>query len=76
MAYTYGKALGEGYGRNDPAGDVNSAYQDPRNRRANRGRYGFDVTHNAVINYVYELPIFRHSKGLYKAFWADGRRAA
>src|SRR5205085_9941139 len=25
---------------------------------------GFDVTHNAVINYVYDLPIFRHSKGL------------
>lgn len=67
LAYTYGKALGEGYGRNDPAGNVNSVYQDPRNRRANRGRYGFDVTHNAVINYVYELPIFSRSTGLLKA---------
>jgi len=66
LAYTFSKALGEGYGRNDPAGDVNSAYQDPLNRRQNRGRYGFDVTHNAVINYVYELPIFKHSTGLVK----------
>src|SRR5262249_44404050 len=63
LAYTYSKALGEGYGRNDPAGDVNSTYQDPRNRRANRGRYGFDVTHNAVVHYVYDLPVLRNSKG-------------
>ena len=31
---------------------------------ANRERYGFDVTHNAVINYVYDLPFFRNSKGV------------
>jgi hypothetical protein len=67
LAYTYGKALGEGYGRNDPAGDVNSVYQDPRNRRANRGRYGFDITHNVVMNYVYDLPIFRRSTGVLQA---------
>jgi hypothetical protein len=71
LAYTYGKALGEGYGRNDPAGDVNSVYQDPRNRRGNRGRYGFDITHNVVINYVYDLPMFRNSKALLHAI-ADG----
>ena len=29
LAYTFGKALGEGYGRNDPAGNVNPTYQDP-----------------------------------------------
>ncbi len=63
LAYTYSKALGEGYGRNDPAGDVNSTYQDPNNRRANRGRYGFDVTLNVVVNYVYDLPFFKNSKG-------------
>jgi hypothetical protein len=67
LAYTFGKALGEGYGRNDPAGSVNSVYQDPSNRRANRGRYGFDVTHNAVINYVWEVPIFQNSTGLIRA---------
>ena len=30
LAYTFGKALGEGYGRNDPSGGVNSTYQDPQ----------------------------------------------
>lgn len=67
LAYTYGKALGEGYGRNDPSGGVTSTYQDPNNRRQNRGRYGFDVTHNAVVNYVWELPIFTNSKGFVHA---------
>lgn len=63
VSYAFSKALGEGYGRNDPTGDINSIYQDARNRRANRGRYPFDVTHNATVNFVYELPIFRGRKG-------------
>jgi hypothetical protein len=63
LAYTYGKALGEGYGRNDPAGNVQPTYQDPNDRRSNRGRYGFDVTHNAVLNYVWDMPMFANSKG-------------
>jgi hypothetical protein len=67
LAYTYGKALGEGYGRNDPAGDVEALYQDPRNRRADRTRYGFDITHNAVTNFVYDLPVFKNSTGVTKA---------
>ena len=64
LAYVYSKALGEGPGRNDPSGDLTQGYQNPRNRRADRGRYGFDVTHNAVANYVYDLPVFRHAKGI------------
>ena len=67
LAYTFGKAIGEGYGRNDPAGGVQPTYQDPNNRRQNRGRYGFDVTHNAIVNYVWDLPMFRNSKGLTKS---------
>ena len=67
LAYTYGKALGEGYGRNDPAGNVQPTYQDPNDRRGNRGRYGFDVTHNAVLNYVWDVPMFANSKGLLHA---------
>ncbi|MGH9628692.1 MAG: hypothetical protein ACRD7E_10190, partial [Bryobacteraceae bacterium] len=67
LAYTYSKALGEGYGRNDPAGDVQSTYQNPRDRRSDRTRYGFDVTHNAVANFVYELPFFRGATGFKKA---------
>jgi hypothetical protein len=67
LAYTFGKALGEGYGRNDPTAGVNSTYQDPNNRRQNRGRYGFDVTHNVVMNYVWDVPLFAHSKSVVKA---------
>ncbi len=67
LAYTFSKALGEGYGRNDPSGGVNSAYQDPNDRRQNRGRYGFDVTHNVIMNYVWDLPIFTNTKGIVKA---------
>ncbi|MFN7923431.1 MAG: TonB-dependent receptor [Bryobacteraceae bacterium] len=70
LAYTFGKALGEGYGRNDPAGGVQSLYQDPNNRRANRGRYGFDVTHNAILNFVWDVPAFAGSKGVTKAVLA------
>lgn len=66
LAYTYGKAQGEGYGRNDPSGDIDSTYQNPRNRRADRARYGFDVTHNAVANFVYDLPMFKNSSGFKK----------
>ena len=43
---------------------MNSLYQNPRDRRADRQRYGFDVTHNAVLNYVYDLPFFRNSRGV------------
>jgi hypothetical protein len=45
---------------------VDSSYQDPRDRRASRQRYGFDVTHNLVMNYVYDLPFFQNSRGWVK----------
>ena len=67
VAYTFGKAMGEGYGRNESAGFVNSgSYQDPRNRAADKTRYGFDVRHNVVMNWVYEIPTaapFQHGAG-------------
>ena len=63
FAYTYSKALGEGYGRNESGAGVSGAYQDPRNRRLSRARFGFDVTHNAVINFVYEMPFLNRFKG-------------
>lgn len=59
LAYTYSKSLGEGYGRNDPGGDVQTTYQNPRDRRSDRTRYGFDITHNAVANFVYDLPALK-----------------
>ncbi len=56
VAYTYSKAEGEGYGRNEGAGGTSQTYQDPRNRAAEKARYGFDVKHNMVMSYVYEIP--------------------
>ena len=67
LAYTYSKSLGEGYGRNDPGGDVQTTYQNPRDRRIDRTRYGFDITHNAVANFVYDLPFFKGAGGFAKS---------
>jgi len=63
LAYTFSKALGEGYGRNEGGGAVGGIYQNPRDRRADKGRYGFDVTHNAVLNWVYEMPFLKRFRG-------------
>ncbi len=57
VAYTYSKAEGTGYGRNESFGATNNGtYQNPRNRAADKSVYPFDVTHNAVINFIYEIP--------------------
>lgn len=56
FAYTYSKAMGEGYGRNEGGGAVSNSYQNPKNRAAEKTRYGFDFRHSAVINLLYELP--------------------
>jgi hypothetical protein len=57
FAYTYAKAMGEGYGRNEGAGAVQQTYQNPRNRAAEKTRYGFDFRHSAVISFLYEIPL-------------------
>jgi hypothetical protein len=57
FAYTYGKAMGEGYGRNEGGGATQNTYQNPRNRAAEKARYGFDFRHSAVISFLYELPV-------------------
>jgi len=57
LAYTYAKAEGEGYGRNESFGSVNGgSYQDPRDRAADKARYPFDVTHNLVASWLYQIP--------------------
>jgi hypothetical protein len=57
FAYTYSKSEGEGYGRNESFGFTNNgSYQDPRDRAADKSVYPFDVTHNAVMSWLYELP--------------------
>ncbi len=57
VAHTFSKSLMEGYGRNEGDGYNPNAYQNPRNRLADKARVGFDVTHNMVANFVYELPM-------------------
>lgn len=59
VSYVYSKAMGEGYERN--SGDT---YQNPRDRRRDRKRYQFDVTHNAVLHYVYEMPFLGRLQGV------------
>lgn len=56
VAYTFSKAEGEGYGRNEGFGAIVNTYQSPRNRAAEKARYPFDVKHNAVISFLYEVP--------------------
>jgi len=70
IAHTFSKSLMEGYGRNEGDGLNSNTYQNPQNRAAEKGRAGFDVTHNFVSNFVYELPtpaIFQ--KGIGNAFF-------
>lgn len=56
FSYTYGKAMGEGYGRNEGGGALPNSYQNPFNRAAEKTRYGFDYRHSAIISFLYELP--------------------
>jgi len=57
VAHTLSKTLMEGYGRNEGDGYNPNAYQNPRNRAADKARVGYDVTHNMVANFVYEIPM-------------------
>jgi hypothetical protein len=62
IAYTWSKSLGEGYGRNEGDGFNSNTYQNPRNRQAEKGRIGWDLRHNMVANFVYEIPVFESWK--------------
>ncbi len=66
IAHTFSKSMMEGYGRNEGDGYNPNTYQNPRNRAAERGRVGFDVTHNVVSNFVYELPFFKEGNAFAK----------
>jgi hypothetical protein len=52
VAYTYSKAHGDG----ENGGQEGISWQDPLDRRGNRGRFRFDQTQNFVAHYVWELP--------------------
>ena len=52
IAYTFSKTHGDG----ENGGQEGINWQNPRNRRENRGLMRFDQTHNMVAHYVWELP--------------------
>ena len=52
LSYTFSKAHGDGESNGNNPAD----FPNPRDRRGARGRYLFDVRHNAVFHFVYELP--------------------
>lgn len=53
LSYTFSKAYGDG----ENGGQEGAQFQDARNnRRASRGRFRFDQTHNLVAHYLWELP--------------------
>ena len=56
LSYTWGRAMGEGYGRNEGGGAIPNSYQNPRDRASEKTRYGFDFQHSAVFSTLYELP--------------------
>ena len=58
-AYTYSKAITD-------ADDFGALPQNPFNLRAERSLAGYDRTHVAVFNYVYELPFFRAGANIFE----------
>lgn len=63
VSYTYSKASGDG----EDGGNESPGWQ-MNDRASSRGRTAFDITHNAVIHFVYELPFGRNLKGVAGAF--------
>ena len=52
IAYTWSKAHGDG----ENGGQEGASFQDVTDRRASRGLFRFDQTHNFVGHFVWELP--------------------
>jgi hypothetical protein len=54
--YTYAKSIDLG-GANFISGDL--VYRDPRNIELDRGLSSFDVRHNMVVSYIWDIPVGR-----------------
>jgi hypothetical protein len=59
-SYTWSKAIDETSTGNT---SLNSAVNDQTSLADSRGPADFDRTHRLIVNYVYDLPFFRHQKG-------------
>lgn len=60
-SYTFGRSLDDNSSFFGSDGEFGS-YADPRNRKVERGRSSFDVTHRVVATYIYELPFGPHRR--------------
>jgi hypothetical protein len=60
LSYTYGKANGDG----EDGGNEGAMRQVALDRAGSRGRTSFDITHNAVFHFVYEIPFGKNLKGV------------
>jgi hypothetical protein len=71
VSYTYSKANGDG----EDGGNESPGWQ-AGDRASSRGRTAFDLTHNAVIHFVYELPFGKSLNGvlgtLFKGWQTNG----
>jgi hypothetical protein len=65
--YTFSKSIDVG-GANFISGD--SVYRDPRDIELDRGLSSFDVRHNAVVSYTWDIPVGQGRRfDLGHAFW-------
>lgn len=60
VSYTYSKANGDG----EDGGNEGAMRQVAADRAGSRARTAFDLTHNAVIHFVYEIPFGKNLKGV------------
>ena len=60
LSYTYSKSNGDG----EDGGNEGAMRQVALDRAGSRGRTAFDLTHNAVIHYVYEIPFGKNLKSV------------
>ena len=63
-SFNYQKGLATGYSVNESGPFASNVPQDPRNIAADRGRFALDQRFRFVFSHVWELPVFRTSKGL------------
>jgi hypothetical protein len=64
LSYTYSKALGDG----EDGGNESAFRQVANDRAGSRGRTAFDITHNAVIHFVWEIPFGKRLHGVPAVF--------
>jgi hypothetical protein len=66
--YTYSRAIDSAADSRGPGGaDLSQTSNPYLGWRYDTGPSGFDRTHNAAVNFIYDIPLFRHSSRLVKS---------